>query len=206
MDKKQKIFILIISIIFLSGCATQLQNIKQEQTLESLDGKSIVFGKTVFAVARGSRYYLRFNNVKDGKEYVIRVQDTPLLKKRKAEYKGIVEDAFYVELPEGDYNINTLHVEELLRWGMYITHFNPKINFTIPPNSIVYIGTLNYGFEQQRDYFFVKRGECHLAVIDDSKKATKELYDKYPNLTGNININLMNLPENNEDKATKVKF
>lgn len=90
-------------------------------------------------------------------------------------------------------------------WGMYLSNLNVKINFSVFPSSVVYLGTLNYGFESMHNYFIVKTGKSYLWISDEREETIRMLQEKFPDLTGNVKINLMEISRN-EETTKKVKF
>ena len=86
---------LVITALFLSGCASTIHNIKRDYSLDPSSDKSIVFGKTSFDLGRlGGQYYVRFKNVESGRYYEIFARDGALMifRKKKEPFNGFVEN------------------------------------------------------------------------------------------------------------------
>lgn len=184
------------------GCATDIQNVKHNYAFDISNNKGIVFGKTFFGIPKALQYRLRFVNLKDGKQHEIvaaRFKDKV--------GSNFLEKDFFVELPAGDYQITRIQVGELSMWGMYVSNIDTKINFTVLPGAALYLGTLNYGYEPEKNYFFVKTGESFIWVSDEREEAIKLFQEQYPNLANRVEIGPMKLQEEEEEQATtKVRF
>ena len=193
---KKGIFLVLSLSLVLSGCVTShiLHNIRNDYVFEQPALKSLVFGKFAFALPLGGECHVQFNNLETGKYHEINVKDGPLyIFRKKKEWTGYVEKTFFVELPPGNYRIKRIIISG---WDRYSSNVHPMIEFTVKPNSIVYIGSMYYSFEKEKDYYFVRTGTGYYSIINQLDEATEELNNVYKNLKGAIAVDLMQLPEN----------
>ena len=77
----------------------------------------------------------------------------------------------------------------------------PKIDFSVPSNTIVYIGTLKLTPKDNHNYLLFQAGHVNIAIYDEKDKATKELKEKYPNLDGEIVTSIMKIISEKKDKG-----
>ena len=92
---------LVITALFLSGCASTIHNIKRDYSLDPSSDKSIVFGKTSFDLGRlGGQYYVRFKNVESGRYYEIFARDGALMIFRKSAFKKYTCCSFSLALTQ----------------------------------------------------------------------------------------------------------
>lgn len=181
-----------VSILF-TGCAMTPQKLTRDYKFDKSKETSLVFGKTIFYLPLGGQTSVRFKNIKTKKRYSISAQDSAFRGfKRNKNWDNQVKKDFFIELPPGDYRINLLRI---LGGDMTVSDVHPEIDFSIPPSSVVYIGTLAYSFTQEHDYLWVKTGTGHTAILDERHKAIEKLRKKYPNIKEDIVVNLMELPE-----------
>lgn len=182
-------------MFLLSGCASTIHNIKPNYSLDPSSDKSIVFGKTSFDLGMlGGQYYVRFKNVETGRYYEIFARDGKLMifRKKKEPFNGFVEKEFFLELPPGEYYVKQISITDA---QMYALTYNPEVEFSVPSNSIVYVGTLRYAFEQEHDYYFVRTGKTQLWVLDEHEDAISKLRREYPYLEGDVKVALMKLAD-----------
>lgn len=195
------LFIFLLGIFLLSGCATGLQNLKKNQPQYSLNEKSVVFGGVTLEPGKNYSYTLYLHDVATKKQYELFVAYAALRNRTDFERRS-----FVVQLPPSEYEISRINFYELSMWGMYTWNVDVKIGFSVPPHSLVYIGNLNYGYEQKHNYFFVKTGKGYLSISDNHEKMTEELRQLYPNLNADVKISLMKLQDTQEQNTSKVRF
>lgn len=193
-QNKAYILLFVFLALFLTGCAGGLRNIKPGQPIEISQDKSVVFGKFAFKSSLGAECHIIAKSLDSGKVHHLSITDGPLyLFRKKKGWTGYVEKDFYVQLPPGEYKISKI---QIIGFDQYNTQIRPNIWFTVAPDSITYIGSLRYRFEEKKNYYFVKKGICHFEVYDESERAIKELREKYPGLIGEVKVELMKLQQN----------
>lgn len=189
-----------MAALLLSGCATDLRNVNKAYRLDTLNNKGIIFGKTSFKIHGALQYRLRFINLENKKQGEI------VAARFRDGMKGdFLEKNFVVELPVGDYQITRIQIGETSMLGMYVSNLNVKINFSVVPGAALYLGTLNYGYKSEHNYFVVKIGESYLWVSDEREDAIRLLQEQYPNMVDNVKVNLIELQEK-EQATAKARF
>jgi len=198
----KKIAIISIFLVLLfSKNAMAIRDVKPGYSLDKAKGKSLVFGRISLALPKGGNCQLRFNNIETRKYYEIEVIDGPMYyksKKKGKKWDGLVERYFFIELAPGDYFIKLLKITSMGFGNMYGSDINPKINFSIPSNSIVYIGTLSYSFDQEHDHFFIRSGKGYISILDEHEEAIRELRMRYPAVKEEVDIKLMDIEEQDQ--------
>ncbi|MDD3905378.1 MAG: hypothetical protein PHS46_02480 [Candidatus Omnitrophica bacterium] len=193
---------LILSILMLSGCASTLSNVKENEPLIVSSDKSVVFGKVSFYMPSGAECKAMFINVKTNKFYEIQANDGPFIRytffEKNKNFKGYVEKTFYIALPPGDYRFTTLRFME---YNQNVSDVYPKIDFSVSPNAIVYIGTLKLTPKDMHNYILFSAGHVNIAIYDEKDNAIKELKEKYPSLNGEVVTSLMKILSNKKDKG-----
>lgn len=199
MDKLHLIIAWVMAALLLSGCATDLRNVNKAYRLDTLNNKGIIFGKTSFKIHGALQYRLRFINLENKKQ-----REIVAARFRDGMKGDFLEKNFVVELPVGDYQITRIQIGETSMLGMYVSNLNVKINFSVMSGAALYLGTLNYGYETEHNYFVVKTGKFYFRVSDEREEAVRLLQEQCPDLVDNVKINLMDLQEK-EEATSKVK-
>ncbi|MBU0651107.1 hypothetical protein KKC59_04265 [bacterium] len=200
MNKFRLIIFVMIAVLLLNGCATDLRNINRTYRFDSSNHKGIVFGKTSFEIPGALQYRLRFINLESKKQGEI-----VAARFRDVMEGNFLEKNFVVELPAGDYQIIRIQTGEVSMFGMYVSNIDTKISFSVVPGTTLYLGTLNYGYKPEHNYFVIKTGKSYLWISDDQEEAIGHLQEQYPNLADNVKVDLMQLQEK-EKATTKAKF
>lgn len=192
----KKITTAIILSLLLTGCAytAYMWNIKPDQPIAISNNESIVLGKVAFYLDKGGECHIFVKNKANNKRYYFAKSYSAVhASKKKETYQGVVEREIFTMLPPGDYSIYKIRIIDR---EFYDAEFHPKVDFSVAPDSIVYIGTLNYAEKETGNYYFFKNIKYGFYVADESDGAIKELHAKYPDLKSDVKISLMKIQSN----------
>ncbi len=164
----------VISAVLLSGCATQLNNIKSTTFVkEANNGNSVVFGRLTTSKTRiKTAYLLQIKNTSTSQVFHYSMRSWGCATKYDCN-----SQPFCFLLPSGDYKVVRIQIYQ----GNGILEIFPDISFSIKPMVTNYIGTLIIGDPvTEHDYLLWSNGNVNLQVSDENYKDQKELANTCP--------------------------
>ncbi len=206
---KAKTTIILITLVILYGCATtpniQLSNLKQNYALDSRSDKSVVFGKVIynsddFFFKRIPFLKFKIRNIADTEiKYNLKLGDAESMFALPWNLKFFKSEYFFIELEPGNYEIYSISMP----YGRDLSNIiseTTSIIFSIEPNSISYLGTLQLTILKNTTKVgglpLLKAGFVYKAnLLDEQEEAVKEFRIKYPLLSEEIKIKLMNIKQ-----------
>ena len=185
-----KLFTLLIIVLFNSGCAAVLQDVKQEDINKMSANQGLVFGKFTQLKKYGQGGKFKILNMSDGKvyEFAVTKRNAKNMKFSRAENNmSLTEDSFSWILPAGRYEFRDLIIGSM----NYMAYADDvHLYFDVYSNQKTYIGTINLFVSQTNNYLLFEKYNYLLWVSDEFNEANSILKDEVGD-SGDIKRELM---------------
>jgi len=163
--------------------------------------KGIVFGKTFFTgILKTNFVKLEFKNIADDTNKLeLQIGEKSVFSNLQWQEKSVEPGYFFVELPEGEYNISTVSIPV----GSTMAVEDMHVNFQVRGDEILYIGTLNMDGTKERIKLggvpVIKPGfEYTIKILDESEEAKSVFKNKYPEVDKEISVHLMDIKKSGD--------
>lgn len=193
---------LIVTLVFVgSGCSVISTNLGSIETIESakkiLKKRSLIYGR-IISEAPGYMFTMHVQNQQT--KYKYSLTGEPANKLFSSHKQDNKEGYFFKALPPGDYKWTRGTFTD---YG-YIGDFKVDIDFIIPENSAVYLGTIIFQWSKMKNYLVMQTGNVSYKIADDNEIATYRLWNRFPELKGaNLKVILNVLGSSDSDRFIK---
>lgn len=178
---------LIILALYLCGCAVNLNNIRSNYSFnQAVPGDSLVIGKIYLKGFRNiyKKVIINLSQTENKKDYSLHLDESTCWQRLFPSEKEAAL-YFFVELPPGEYEVKQITVAQ--EWNIY----SPSIKFTISKDkNIYYIGTMEI-IKSGEINIWTMHGPVNIYILDEYEEAVKAFKAKYPQIKGEIKIDLM---------------